>query len=64
MVNWWRPLLDKIIALFQSAFTLGTSIHDNILLTHKIMHKFRNLKTKTTWVAIKLDMKKTYDRIG
>ena len=27
------------------------------------MHKFKNLKTKAAWVAIKLDMEKTYDRI-
>ena len=27
------------------------------------MHKFKNLKTKTAWIAIKLDMEKAYDRI-
>ena len=63
LVNRMRPLLDRIISAFQSAFVPGGYIHDNILLTHEIMHKFKNLKTKTTCIAIKLDMEKAYDRI-
>jgi len=46
----------------QSAFIAGKSIHDNILLTHEIMHKFKNLKSKMSWVAIKLDMENLYDK--
>jgi len=38
-------------------------IHNNILLTHEIMNKFRNMKGKKVWVALKLDMKKAYDRV-
>ena len=63
LVNRLRPLLDKIISPFQSAFILGQLVHDNILLTHEIMQKFKNLKTKTLWVDVKLDMKKAYDRL-
>ena len=44
----------------QSVFVLGRSIHNNILLTHEIMHKFRTKTGKTAW-AIKLDMEKAYD---
>ena len=47
----------------QSAFISGRSIHDNILLSHEIMHKFKKLKSKTSWVAIRLDMEKAYDRM-
>ena len=63
LVNRLRPLLDKLVSPFQSAFILGRSIHDNILLTHEIMHKFRKCKGKTAWVALKLDMEKAYDRL-
>jgi len=63
LVNRLRPLLDHIISPFQAAFVPGRSIDDNILLTHEIMHKFKNLKTKTAWTAIKLDMEKANDRI-
>jgi len=47
----------------QSAFIPGRSIHDNILLMHEIMHKFKKIKGKTAWVALKLDMEKSYDRL-
>ena len=57
-----RPILEKIIYPIQSAFVLKRSIHDNILLTHEIMTKFKNMKGKKALVALKLDMKKTYDR--
>jgi len=63
MVTRLRLLLDKIISPFQSAFIAGRSIHDNILLTHEIMHKFKNTKTKHAWSALKLDMEKAYDRL-
>ena len=63
LVNRLRPFLDKLVSPFQSAFIPGRSIHDNILLTHEIMHKFRKCKGKTAWVALKLDMEKAYDRL-
>lgn len=63
LVNRLRPLLDKIVSPLQSAFILGRSIHDNILLSYEIMHKFRNLKSKSAGVAIKLYMEKAYDRM-
>ena len=58
-----RPILDKIIDPVQSAFVPGRSIHDNILLTHEIMNKFKHMKGKKAWVALKLDMEKAYDRV-
>jgi len=63
LVNRLRPLLDKIVSPVQSAFIPGRSIHENILLTHEIMHKFKKTKGKQAWVALKLDMEKAYDRI-
>ena len=63
MANRLLPLLGKIISPFQSAFIPGRSIHDNILLTHEIMHKFKKIKSKQTWVAVKIDMEKAYDRL-
>jgi len=48
---------------YQSTFIPGRCIHDNILLTHEIIYKFNNCKGKMPWVAIKLDMEKTYDRL-
>ena len=39
-VNRLRTLLDKLVFPVQCAFIPGRSIHDNILRTHEIMHKF------------------------
>ena len=62
IVNRIRPLLNTIVSAAQSAFVPGRSIHDNILITHEIMHKFKNSKGKA-WVALKLNMKKAYDML-
>ena len=58
-----RPVLGKIIDPVQSAFVPNRYIHDNILLTHEVMNKFRNMKGKKSWIALKLDMEKAYDRV-
>ena len=63
LVNRLRPLLDHIISPLQSILVPSRSIHDNILLTHEIMHKFKNMRTKTAWTAIKIDMEKAYDKV-
>jgi len=63
LVNRLRSLLDKIISPMQSTFIPGRSTHDNILLRHEIMHKFRTKIGKTAWTAIKLGMEKAYDRL-
>jgi len=63
LVNRLRPLLHKIILPTQSAFVPGSAIHDNILITHEIMHKFKHTRGKTAWFTLKLDMKKAYDRL-
>jgi len=58
-----RSILDKIIDPVQSAFVPKRSIHNNILLTHEIMTRFKLMKGKKSWVALKLDMEKAYDRV-
>jgi len=63
VTNRMRPILGKTIDPIQSAFVPKHSIHDNILLTHEIMNKFKNMRGKKAWVALKLDMEKAYDRI-
>ena len=58
-----RPLLAKIIDAVQSAFVQKHFIHDNILLTHEVMNKFNTMKGEKSWVALKLDVEKAYDRV-
>ena len=63
LVNSIRPLLNKIVSPTQSAFVPDRASHDNILITHEIMHKFKQAKGKIGWVALKVDMEKAYDRL-
>jgi len=56
-----RPILECLINPVQSAFIPKRSIHDNILVAHKIMNKFNNMKGKHAYIALKLDMEKAYD---
>ena len=63
LANRMRPIFQNIIDHVQSAFMPKRSIHDNILLKHEIMNKFRNMKGKKAWVTLKLDMEKAYDRV-
>lgn len=56
--------MDSIISCNQSAFILGRSISDNIMIAHEILHslnKFR--KRKKGKMAVKLDMSKAYNRV-
>ena len=58
-----RPCLESIISSYQSAFIPGRQIHGNVLIAHEIMSKFKTTKGKQTWVALKLDMEKAYDKV-
>ena len=58
-----QPILENIIDPIQSALVPKHSIHDNIPLTHEIMIKFKNMQGKKVWVALKLNVDKTYDRV-
>ena len=63
LVNRMRPILHCLIHPCQSAFVPDRAIHDNILIAHEIMSKFRHYKGKSGYVALKIDMEKAYDRI-
>jgi len=57
------PILQRIIHPTQSAFIPHRTIHDNILIAHEIVNKFNHFKGRKGYVALKLDMKKAFDRI-
>jgi len=63
LVTRMKPILQRIIHPVQSAFIPHRTIHDNILIAHEVVNKFRHLKGKKGYVALKLDMEKAYDRV-
>ncbi|CAN1147216.1 Transposon TX1 uncharacterized 149 kDa protein [Linum perenne] len=57
-------ILPNIISETQNGFIKGRSITDNILISHEVTHFIRRYKKgKKKFIALKLDMEKTYDRV-
>jgi len=46
LVNRMRPILTRIVHPTQSAFIPNRAIHDNILIAHEIINKFKHFKGK------------------
>ncbi|CAH9095576.1 unnamed protein product [Cuscuta europaea] len=64
MANRMKRLLDPIIAEAQSAFILGRSIVDNIVIAFEVQHFLkRKTQGKEGYMALKLNMSKAYDRV-
>ncbi|KAK9990862.1 hypothetical protein SO802_025847 [Lithocarpus litseifolius] len=60
----FRPLLDKIISLAQSAFIPNRWIAENQVIIQELLHGFKTRKLKPGLMAIKLDLQKAYDRVN
>ena len=62
--NRLKNILAVIIDESQSAFVLGRLISDNGLVAFETMHSIdQKRKRKEAFMAVKLDMSKTYDRV-
>ena len=48
---------------FQSNFILGRLCGDNIVVAQEIFHSARKKRGAKWWVAIKMDLKKAYDKL-
>lgn len=64
LVNRLNQIIDPIISDTQSAFIPGRLIPDNIMVGFEVMH-YMEMKSsgKDSWMALKLDMYKAYDRV-
>ncbi len=64
LVNRLQRILPQIISDSQSAFLSGRLITDNVAVAYELMHTMRSKwKGKVGYLAMKLDMSKTYDRV-
>ena len=64
LANRLKKILPCIISKHQSAFTKNRLITDNILVAYESLHYMNNMRTgKTSYIAVKLDMSKAYDRV-
>ena len=64
MGNRLTSIMPKLIRPLQSSFVTGHHSTDNIIIAQEVFHSMNNKKGKVGWVAIKVDLEKTYDRLN
>ena len=62
-MNRLKRISAKIIIEHQSAFTKSRLISDNIFVALESFHSMQKHTGKNTFMAVKLNMSKTYDRV-
>jgi hypothetical protein len=64
LANRLKKILPHIISPYQSAFIPERLITDNILAAYETLHTMHSkMYGKTGFMAVKIDMSKTYDRV-
>ena len=64
LANRLKQILPNIISDTQSVFQFDKAISDNILVAFKFLHHMKTKKaSKSGFMALKLNMSKTYDRV-
>ncbi|XP_071925086.1 uncharacterized protein [Coffea arabica] len=64
LVNRLKPILGQCISQNQSAFVPGRQIIDNVLMAHEYIHWLNGKRNgKETYMTVKFDMSKAYDRV-
>ena len=64
LANHLKPILNDIISKSQNAFIADRLITDNVLIAFKSLHHMKtNCTGRTGFMALKLDMSKTYDKV-
>ena len=57
-------LLPHLISSIQTSFIPGKHITENIVIAQEVVHSMRKKKGKVGQMAIKVDLKKAYDRLS
>ena len=58
-----RPHLDTLVSPHQTAFILGRKGVDNAIIVQELIHTIGRAKGNRGFMAIKINLEKTYDRI-
>lgn len=58
-----RPLLEKLVSPFQSAFVPGRKGLDNAIIAQEIIHSISRKRGNAGYMVIKIDLEKAYDRL-
>lgn len=63
LVQRLKPPLDDLIHPLQVSFVLSRKASDNIILAQEVIHSMATSKSKKGLMAIKINIKKAFDRI-
>ncbi|KAL4289808.1 hypothetical protein GQ457_14G017730 [Hibiscus cannabinus] len=63
LVNRLKPFLPNWVSDTQVSFVPGRHITDNIIIAQEVMHSMSIKKGRNSWMAIKVDLEKAYDRL-
>ncbi|KAA3483626.1 Retrovirus-related Pol polyprotein LINE-1 [Gossypium australe] len=63
IANHFKPIFPSLITQNQVSFVAMRQITDNIIIAQEIVHTMRTKKRKKSWMAIKVDLEKAYDKI-
>lgn len=58
-----RGLMSNLVGRQQSSFVPNSQSGDNIIVAQEVFHSMRKKTGSTGWMAIKVDLEKTYDRL-
>jgi hypothetical protein len=63
LTNRLKVFIGDIISRNQSAFIPGRLISDNVLVAYEMTHFIKHKRSGDSYMAVKLDMSKAYDRV-
>ncbi|KAL4331886.1 hypothetical protein GQ457_07G010140 [Hibiscus cannabinus] len=63
IVRWLKPFFPMLISPNQTSFISGLSITENIIVNQEAIHSMSYTKSKQGWMAIKVDLEKSFDRL-
>lgn len=63
LANRLKPFLCSLISPLQMAFVKDRNIHDNSIIFHEIMNYLHKKTGKNSFMAIKVDLAKAFDRV-
>lgn len=63
LTNHIKALMPSLVAKNQASFVAGRTSSDNIIIVQEVIHSMRRKTSRKGWMALKIDLKKAYDRV-